>query len=82
MGHTVVVRMPRLDLDKLSTRQKLALIERLWDSIEVADVPPLSKAERAELDRRLAEIDSGKVRGIPWEQVHRQLRARLRKRER
>jgi putative addiction module component (TIGR02574 family) len=82
MGETLVVRMPRFDLDRLSTRQKLALIERLWDSIEEADVPPLSKAEREELDRRIAEVDSGRARAVPWERVRKELRKGLRRRAR
>jgi putative addiction module component (TIGR02574 family) len=79
MGDTFSVKMPRLDLDRLSTRQKVALIERLWVSIEDDDLPPPTKEEREELDRRIAEVDSGKVRAVPWEKVRKQLRRRLRK---
>jgi len=79
MGDTASVKMPRLDLDRLSTRQKLALIERLWVSIEDDDLPPLTKEEREELDRRIAEVDSGKVKAVPWEKVRKQLQRRLRR---
>lgn len=30
-----------------------------------------------EMDRRMEEIDSGKVKGIPWEEVHRKALERL-----
>jgi putative addiction module component (TIGR02574 family) len=82
MGDTVVVRTPRLDLAKLSTRQKLALIGRLWDSIEDAEAALLSKEEREELDRRIAEADSGKARAVPWVKVLKELRTGLRRRAR
>jgi putative addiction module component (TIGR02574 family) len=82
MGDTVVVRMPRLDLDKLSTRQKLTLIERIWESLDKKGLPQLTQAEGDELDRRLAEYDSGKVRAVPWREAKEQIRRRLRRRSR
>ena len=82
MRDTASVKMPRLDLDRLSTRQEIALIERLWVSIEDEDLQPLTKEDRAELDRRLAEYDSGKVRAVPWREAKKQIRRRLRRRSR
>jgi putative addiction module component (TIGR02574 family) len=82
MGHTVVVRMPRLDLDKLSTRQKLVLIEQLWVSLDESVGPELTKSERDEIDRRLAEYDEGKVRGVSWPKAKKQIRKSLRRRSR
>ncbi len=37
---------------------------------------PLTDGQRAELDRRLAELESGKVQGIPWSVVRDALRTR------
>jgi putative addiction module component (TIGR02574 family) len=33
-----------------------------------------------EMDRRMEELDSGKVKGIPWEQVHEEAVERLKQR--
>lgn len=58
----------KLDVRALSAEERLNLIEQLWDSLEVDDVP-LTEAQRAELDRRVEEMDRDAVRGIPWEDV-------------
>jgi putative addiction module component (TIGR02574 family) len=46
-----------------------------------ASIPASSSALHpnwaAELRRRAAEIDSGEVRPVPWEEVRRQVRAQL-----
>lgn len=69
---------PKLNIKDLSAEERLGLIEQLWDSLR--DTPseiPLTAAQREELDRRLDEIDRGAVEGIPWEEVLRQIRKRL-----
>ena len=49
---------------------RLDLIERLWDSLSVTqDDIPLTDAQRAELDRRLDELEEKGPIGVPWEQV-------------
>jgi putative addiction module component (TIGR02574 family) len=60
----------------LSEGDRLALIDALWDSILV---PPGVWCEddpgfKEELNRRLEEIKSGKVKGIPAEEVTRRMR--------
>ena len=61
------------DIEMLTVEERLDLIERLWDSLSVTqDDIPLTDAQRAELDRRLDELDELEGRGpkgIPWEQV-------------
>ena len=61
-----------IDLDKLSVEDRLRLLERLWDSLTDEDLP-LSEAQRAELDRRLDELEAESPRGIPWDEVMRRL---------
>jgi putative addiction module component (TIGR02574 family) len=34
---------------------------------------PLTSEQKAELDRRHAELESGAVRGIPWEEMRQSL---------
>lgn len=55
-----------LGLDKLSRDERLALVQALWDSI-AAEGPHLTDAQRAELERRIAEDDADPDGGVPWE---------------
>ena len=69
--------MPAIDIEKLTTGQRLHLLEVLWESLrKVPDALPLTQAHREELDRRLDELDQGDVETIPWEEVKRQLHGR------
>ncbi len=61
-------------VEKLSPKQRLRLLERLWDSL--AHNPeniPLTSAQKQELDRRLDSIDDEGPLGIPWEDVRSRL---------
>lgn len=42
---------------------------RLNETLPQREPPPLSKAQAAELKRRMREVDSGKARLIPWEKA-------------
>ena len=54
-----------LGLDRLTIEERLALVEELWDSIAESSVDvPLSNAQRAELDRRLAERSKSRRRRV------------------
>jgi len=54
--------MPTLDFSHLSTEQRLDLIGEIWDSIDHNAVP-LTAAQEAELDRRLAMLDANPQNG-------------------
>ncbi len=60
-------------LDKarqLSLEEQLELVEALWDNIvERNAVPGLSAAQKAELDRRLAEHEENPDDVVPWHEV-------------
>lgn len=58
----------RNQIGNLSAAEKLELIDVLWESLE-ADAPPLTDAQRAELDRRMALYEANPSIAIPWEQV-------------
>jgi putative addiction module component (TIGR02574 family) len=64
------VSVKSLGVDHLTVEQRLALVEELWDSIAEsgADVP-MSEAQRAELDRRLAEHEAQPDDVVSWEDV-------------
>ncbi|MDR3518110.1 MAG: addiction module protein [Azospirillaceae bacterium] len=48
--------MPTIDFSHLTTEQRLDLIGELCDSLD-HDAVPLTKAQAAEIDRRLAMLD-------------------------
>ncbi|MBV8053835.1 MAG: addiction module protein [Deltaproteobacteria bacterium] len=58
----------RKQIDSLSTAEKMELLEALWESLE-ADEVPLTEAQRAELDYRIARHEQNPSDVIPWEQV-------------
>ncbi len=68
-------------MESLSPEERLALIERLWESLSRTPASvPTTAAQRAELDRRSAALDraleKGQTPGVPWDEVLRQLQAR------
>jgi putative addiction module component (TIGR02574 family) len=63
------------ELARLSPRQRLDLIEFLWESLDDEDVP-VTDAQRAELDRRIAAFDQDREQSIPWNQLKAELRQR------
>ena len=63
------------ELARLSPRQRLDLIEALWESLDDKDVP-VTEAQRAELDRRLAEFEQDREQSISWHQLSAELRLR------
>lgn len=63
------------DINRLPAEERLDLIEKLWDSL--AEDPrqiAITAAQRAELDRRLDEMEAKGAEGIPWERVLQQIR--------
>ena len=72
---------PSVKIESLSKDERLALLERLWDSLsETPAEVPVTPAQRTELDRRSDALDldlaAGRVLGVPWDEVVRQRRAR------
>lgn len=66
--------VPMEDLLKLSVAERIQLVEDLWDSIAAdTDAFPLTEAQKAELDRRLAEHEADPDSAIPWEEVRERL---------
>lgn len=63
-------RLPELNIDKLSTDQRLELIGLLWDSLsESLEAMPVPDWHRRELERRLADADASPEAGIPWDRI-------------
>jgi putative addiction module component (TIGR02574 family) len=53
------------ELARLTPPERLALISQLWDSLEDNQLP-LTVAQRAELDSRLATLDQDRREGVTW----------------
>ena len=68
-------------IEALSAAERLDLLERLWDSL--SDTPaavPLTEPQKTELDWQLdalgADLEQGRVLGVAWDEVVRQIRNR------
>jgi len=60
----------------LPAAEQVELIEALIAAQEEADPQPLDDAWMAEIQRRSAEFDAGKVTPIPWSEVSDRARGR------
>jgi putative addiction module component (TIGR02574 family) len=63
------------ELTRLTPAERLALISQLRDSLE-DDQLPLSAAQKAELDRRLASLEQARREGITWTALKAELEQR------
>ena len=74
------VSLRSLGIDRLSVEERLALVEDLWDSIaEESAATSLTDAQRAELDRRLADHEANPNDVVPWEDVKASIATRLKR---
>jgi len=64
---------------KLSPEERAELIERLIDTVVPA--PPLHPAWAAEIERRLADMDAGRSKAIPADEVLADMRALIEARD-
>jgi putative addiction module component (TIGR02574 family) len=76
----MAVSLKSLGIERLGIEERLNLVEELWDSIaaDSAEVP-LTEAQRAELDRRIAEHDANPDDVATWEEVKTSIAERLKK---
>ena len=65
---------------QLPADDRLALATELLESVEGPENPEWAAAWAAELNRRVRELDDGKVVTIPWSEVKARLEQRLRSR--
>ncbi len=62
---------------RLSPRDRLQLIEALWDTLSEEDLP-VTTEERALLDTRVADMESNPDDQSPWSEVKTRLEQRRR----
>ena len=67
-----------IELLSLSVAERIQLAADLWDSVaaDPARLPPLSEADRAEIERRLAELDADPRIGVEWSEARARILAR------
>ena len=59
-----------MNIQQLSTREKILLTEQLWDSVRADAISsPLTEAQKSELDARLASYELNPEDGNSWENV-------------
>jgi putative addiction module component (TIGR02574 family) len=74
------VTIKSLGIDRLGIEERLALVEELWDSIAADSVDvPLTDAQRAELDRRIADHERDPADVVPWSEVKASITERLKR---
>ncbi|MBI3014454.1 MAG: addiction module protein [Candidatus Tectomicrobia bacterium] len=61
----------------LSEEERAALAARLIESLDTEAEEGVEAAWLAEVERRMEELDSGKVQSIPWEDVRARLFGKL-----
>ena len=72
------VSIKTLGIDRLDVDERLALVEEIWATI-CADAKsfPLTDAQRAGLDRRVADDDSFPEDVVPWDKIKAEVRSRV-----
>jgi putative addiction module component (TIGR02574 family) len=63
------------EITRLSSRERLSLIEQLWESLSDADIP-LSPAQQAEVGRRLASFERDRSQAVTWDSLKAELTRR------
>lgn len=80
-----MAKNPLFDYSKLSPGERLELAQDLWDSVDPASdasVLPVTDDQKAELDRRLDELDAAPSAGAPWPEVRKRVLHQLQKEHR
>ena len=76
----MAVSIKSLGIDRLGVEERLKLVEEIWDSIAADSAAvALTDAQRAELDRRIADHEANPSDVVPWEDVKASISERLRK---
>ena len=65
------------ELLELSPAERLDLIGDLWDSLDESELPPLTKDQIEEMERRLAEHRAHPEQALSWDEVRAELRSRF-----
>ena len=69
------MQLTRDEIARLSPNERLALISQLWDSLDEHQMP-LTPAQQAELEHRLATLEHDRGQSVPWEALKVELEQR------
>ena len=61
----------------LTTGERLKLIDALWESVPPEEEMPLTDEWAREIGRRVSEIDQGKAKLIPWDEIRSKALSRI-----
>ena len=77
----MITLSPKIEQEVLSlpSDERLALVDKLISSLNLPTQVDVDKVWAKEAERRIEELDSGKVKGIPGDIVFSELRAELEK---
>jgi putative addiction module component (TIGR02574 family) len=65
---------------RLSVEERIELVEAIWDSIATSNAaPPPTDAQKAELDRRIADHEAHPDDVVPWNEIKADALARMRR---
>jgi putative addiction module component (TIGR02574 family) len=56
--------------------ERILLVEEIWDSITAEEEPPITEAQKQDLQRRLAAYELNPKAGSSWEEVKARLRGK------
>jgi putative addiction module component (TIGR02574 family) len=77
MQQTSSMATDPIRIDAMSNDERIALMGRLWDSLEPDMAAPMTPELAAELVRRASAAEANPAGGIPWPDLREELRARL-----
>lgn len=70
--------MTAFGIDRLPAEDQLRLVGEILNGLTDQSPPPITDAQRDELDRRIAAVDAGATTFSPWAEVEARILARLR----
>lgn len=74
------ISIKSLGIDRLGIEDRLTLVEEIWDSIAAdSAAAPLTDAQRAELDRRIADHEANPNDVVPWQEIKASIAERLKR---
>ncbi len=57
------------DILHLSVKERISMVEAIWDSVALETDTSLSEAQKTKIDRRLERYTSGKTQTYSWEEI-------------